>query len=616
MPLHAYAVGPVLFLATPFLTSALNPDFALSRTYLAVSFAQKDRVKALGARWDAVRRKWYVPAGLELAPFQAWLDTTTASSADDGMAVVSSQTSMVLEVPARAVPLSRLLDQVSILVERGFSEPVWVVVEVVNARSHSNGHVYLELSERDADGRVLAKAAGVIWASTAARVLPRFESATGAQLAPGIKLLIQVRPVFKAQYGFSLDVFDIDPDYTLGDLEAQKREIRARLQAEGLFSRNRQLDPPWDYEAVLVLAPQGAAGLGDFRREAERLQQHGVCRFTYVYSRFQGEGAATEMRNALAQALDAWPTASPPDAVVIIRGGGAVNDLAWLNDYALARLVCELPVPVLTGIGHERDSTILDEVANQRFDTPSKAIAGIERIIQLRVDEARRAYDAVYTTAMRAVEAARRITTSLDTQVKQCAQRELAQARTAISQTITHVRMTAVSSLHDAARVSQGLLTEVRHQAHQHVGIANRAVPALVAEIRGESRQALATANMMTSASLASVLDHAKGDLQYARESTLRHHDEVKRLARRSVADARASAQFLWREIAGQGPGKTLQRGFALVRDETGKAITSAATAKQNAHVTIQFRDGDARAEVLDAASVDEPGPLFAQRHP
>src|SRR5690606_11350616 len=139
--------------------------------------------------------------------------------------------------------------------------------EVLNARM-SNGHVYLELSERDASGRVLAKANGAIWASTAARILPRFEAATGTQIAPGIKLLIQVRPTFKAQYGFSLEIVDIDPDFTLGDLEARKREIRARLQQEGLFARNKALPAPWDYQRVLVLAPQGAAGLGDFQAES------------------------------------------------------------------------------------------------------------------------------------------------------------------------------------------------------------------------------------------------------------------------------------------------------------------------------------------------------------
>ena len=144
-----------------------------------------------------------------------------------------------------------------------------------------------------------AQARAVIWQSMASAILPAFEQATGAQLAPGIKLLVRARPVFKAQYGFSLDIDAIDPDYTLGELEARKRDIRARLQAEGVFAANKQLTPPWDFNAVLVVAPTGGAGLGDFQAEADRLQSHGICRFTYALSRFQGEGAPMEIRHAL-----------------------------------------------------------------------------------------------------------------------------------------------------------------------------------------------------------------------------------------------------------------------------------------------------------------------------
>ena len=127
-------------------------------------------------------------------------------------------------------------------------------------------------------------------------------------------------------------------------------------------------------------------------------QQLGICRFVYVHARFQGEGAAANIRAALLKALDEWG-GDLPDAAVIIRGGGAVNDLAWLNDYELARCICEAPLPVLTGIGHERDSKVLDEVAHTKFDTPSKVIHGIEKVIRERVKEAREFFQMVTSTA-------------------------------------------------------------------------------------------------------------------------------------------------------------------------------------------------------------------------
>jgi exodeoxyribonuclease VII large subunit len=331
----------------------------MSETFLNAPFKDKEKVKALGGRWDSERRLWYVPAGTDLAPFAAWMPLAPASTE-----IALVEAAGELAAVRRGMKLSELLAGVSQAVALAFKVGAWTMVEVLDTRLRG-GHVYIEVSERDADGVVLAKANAVIWASTANRILPEFERATGAKIGPGIKLLVRARPVFKAQFGFSLEIDAIDPDYTLGDLEARKREIRARLQREGLFDANRNLPAPWDFNAVIVVAPQGAAGLGDFSAEAERLEKFGVCRFTYVYSRFQGEGAAAEIRSALLGAMAAWVKSRKPlpDAVAIIRGGGAVNDLAWLNDYDLARCICELEVPVLTGIGHERDSTVIDEVA-------------------------------------------------------------------------------------------------------------------------------------------------------------------------------------------------------------------------------------------------------------
>ena len=179
-----------------------------------------------------------------------------------------------------------------------------------------------------------------------------------------------------------------------------------------IFDRNRQLPAPWDYRALLVVSPPRAAGLGDFARDADRLQRHGLCEAVYAHSRFEGEGAPASIREAIEAALATWPGQALPDAIVIIRGGGAVNDLAWLNDYELARFVCLSPVPVLTGIGHERDSTVLDEVAHQRFDTPSKVVAGIQALIVKRARESQAMFDEVAGLALKQMRIAGATSTS------------------------------------------------------------------------------------------------------------------------------------------------------------------------------------------------------------
>ena len=231
-----------------------NP--CMPNTYLTVDFKEKDAAKALGARWDGGQRLWYVPEGRELLPFAQWLPGGLASSLQTVPRQVASVTETSdIALPAKTgVSLSSLLAGVSQAVSQAYRVGVWVLVEVVELRTNG-GHVFMGVSERDSGGSVLAKTSGVIWQSTANIILPEFERATGAQLAPGIKLLVRARPVFKSLHGFSIEIDAIDPEYTLGDLEARKREIRERLQREGVFAANKMLVAPWDFNAVLVIAP-------------------------------------------------------------------------------------------------------------------------------------------------------------------------------------------------------------------------------------------------------------------------------------------------------------------------------------------------------------------------
>lgn len=570
-----------------------SADCGMTGTYLASNFADKDRVKALGARWDPSRRQWYVPEGRELTPFAQWLPTAGDPAPGDSRELVAAAPAATqdLAIPGKkGIPLSQLLQGVSAAVAQAFKIGVWTLVEVVDTRVRG-GHVYLEVSERDTSGVITAKANAVIWASTASQILPKFEAATGAQVGPGIKLLVRARPVFKPQFGFSIEVDAIDSDYTLGDLEARKREIRERLQGEGLFDLNRQLPSPWDYNLLLVVAPEGGAGLGDFQVEASRLQALGICRSVYVHSRFQGDGAAAEIRMKLLGAFKRMGQEGlQPDAVVIIRGGGATNDMAWLNDYALVRAVCELEVPVLTGIGHERDNTVLDEVANIRFDTPSKVIAGVERLILQRAQEAKAMFTDIVREATRAAGNTRRAVVEHYTAIEGGARQEIARSRQQSTELLAQLKLDAVQAVRTGAEAIERDMSDVRRLAAHKLGEARSQVPALLAEIRSEARQTLQTARAAVEAERAFVIDRAASDVRYVKDTTVRTLDDVATQARKCVGDARNGTQALMREITGQGPEKTLSRGFALVRDAAGNAVTSARSAEGN--ITVQFRDG------------------------
>ena len=568
----------------------------MANTYLNAGYSERESVKALGAKYDGTLKRWYVPEGRELAPFAQWLSDRVVSSttalARQLSPVPSGSTDLALP-PKRGVSLSSLLAGVAQAVSQAYRAGIWVLVEVVELRTNG-GHVFMGVSERDAGGSVLAKTSAVIWQTTANTILPEFERATGAQLAPGIKLLVRARPVFKPSHGFSIEVDAIDPEYTLGDLEARKREIRERLQAEGVFSANKRLAAPWDFNYVLVVAPEGGAGLGDFQAEANRLEQFGICRFVYAYSRFQGEGAPREVCDALQSAVADWAFefGDQPDAVVIIRGGGAVNDLAWLNEYDLARYICDLPIPVFTGIGHERDSTVLDEVAHTKFDTPSKVIAGIEQTIIKRTVEAKAYFEQVTTRSFRAVQSAKAVAVSLDARVRSEAVRHIAAGKQATQALIGDIRLDAIQEVRLAFEQSLQELQFVKTEARSQIAQAKQDVPMYWGQISLGAKHALRVTSVTVDTLLGGVLEQSRRDIERARAEADESLSMVATSARLRVRDGAERSEALMREIAGQGPEKTLKRGFALIRNQIGKPITRAVQTVGGAAIEIHFSDG------------------------
>lgn len=246
---------------------------------------------------------------------------------------------------------------------------VWVTGETSDLRV-SGGHCYMELLQKDDNGSPLAKARAVVWASTYAVLAARFEAATGCRLRSDMKILVRVNVNFHAVYGFSLVINDIDPDYTVGDLARKRNAIIAKLKEEGVYDLNRSLPWPSVPWRVAVVSARGAAGYGDFVRHLHV----NPARLRFSTSLFEANMQGEHTVSSVVAALDAiMARVDDFDCVVIIRGGGAVADLAWFDDYELALNVASFPLPVIVGIGHERDITVLDYVANTRVKTPTAA---------------------------------------------------------------------------------------------------------------------------------------------------------------------------------------------------------------------------------------------------
>ena len=259
------------------------------------------------------------------------------------------------------------------VVENTLDGEYWLQAELSEVRPAYNGHCYVEFVEKDKHGRdLVAKARGVIWAGTYGLLKPMFERETGRPLSPGLKVLVKVTVSFHELYGYSLTVRDIDPAYTLGDLARLRREILARLEADGILDDNKSLPLPMLANRIAVISSATAAGYSDFCNQLLR-NEYG---FRFTTRLFPAVMQGERVEKSVLSALDAiMAERGEWDVVVLIRGGGATSDLSGFDTYLLAAACAQFPLPVITGIGHERDDTVLDMVAHTRVKTPTAAAA-------------------------------------------------------------------------------------------------------------------------------------------------------------------------------------------------------------------------------------------------
>ncbi len=264
----------------------------------------------------------------------------------------------------------------------------WVQAELSDVRTNYSGHCYLEFVQKDAGGNnLIAKARGTVWSNIFKMLKPYFEQETGQSFTSGIKVLVEVSVEFHELYGYSLTVLDIDPTYTVGDMERKRREILRQLEEEGVIDLNKELEMPMLPQRVAVISSATAAGYGDFCNQLANNPRGYGFRTELFPAIMQGE----RVEESVIAALDAiYERMEEFDVVVIIRGGGATSDLSGFDTYALAANVAQFPLPIITGIGHERDDTILDMVANTRVKTPTAAaeylIACMDRVSE-RLDD-------------------------------------------------------------------------------------------------------------------------------------------------------------------------------------------------------------------------------------
>lgn len=265
--------------------------------------------------------------------------------------------------------LLELNQQIRKTLKQEFQNTYWVIAEISELKINRKGHCYLDLVEKDELGdRIKAKAKGIIWSYTFRMLKPYFETSTGREFKQGLKIMVNVSVEFHELYGYSLYIHDIEPSYTLGDIARRRLEVIKKLEDEGIMDMNQQLPLPHVPQIIAVISSKTAAGYKDFIEHINN-NPYGYIFYSKLFPAYmQGDEAEGSIIEALEKI---YHHEALFDAVAIIRGGGAHADLGCFDQYQLAANVAQFPLPVITGIGHEKDESVVDMVAHTKMKTPT-----------------------------------------------------------------------------------------------------------------------------------------------------------------------------------------------------------------------------------------------------
>lgn len=348
---------------------------------------------------------------------------------------------------------------------------VWVVGETCDVRT-SGGHCYLELVEKDEKGGNRSRIRAIMWANVYREQALRFRNLTQTVFASGIKIRARVTASYHPAYGMSVTISELDPSYTAGDALRRRAEIVERLSKEGILEANRKLPWPPAPTRVAVISARNAAGYGDFINQIysnSRLLRFSVELFPAV---MQGESTVPTVLGAL-ERISA--RADEFDIVVIIRGGGATSDLSAFDSYELASAIARFPLPVITGIGHERDVTALDYVANTRVNTPTAAAELLIDRVSSLLDALGRAADSIYSVAVRHIADNRELLAHAEASLPGVTNRLLLQERARIDRFTMSIASTTLSAVslrieklkHYGADIAKAVTNTLRNRTEQ-----------------------------------------------------------------------------------------------------------------------------------------------------
>lgn len=503
--------------------------------------------------------------------------------------------------PLTLLEFNRLLREE---IENALPHRYWIIAEISEARVHyQSGHCYLTLTDKDLSPRsaLTAQARATIWKRQYAEIAGFFEAQTGHQLKAGLKILFQASPKFHELYGFSLDIHDIDPTYTLGDLARQRQETIVRLQNEGLFDLNRQhalLEVP---QRIAVISSPTAAGYQDFMAQLASNPFGYAFKLTTFKASVQGTEAVSSIQAALHRVSLQRPAF---DAVVIIRGGGSQTDLLCFDQYELAATVAQMALPVVTGIGHERDESVTDLVAHTSLKTPTAVAAFL-------IDRCN-AYEAHLEEVLRQIKDAATLRTRTEVQW-------LSQQTSRLEQRTGTFLQNHQTELESQTRIlsdkPKKFLSEEQYQLKCEEMRLTQVVQQLLFSQKNKHqyhRQQLENASTKTIGIAKQNLVHQVHCLQYASEQKTQKmqmlfqkiHHKMAYAAKDLVQIKKHQLQLQEMDIRVHDPERMLQRGYTLTT-VNGKLIRSLDQVKPGDKIKTRLLAGSIQSTVIKTEMPD-----------
>ncbi len=450
-----------------------------------------------------------------------------------------------------AITLFQLNQKIKGVLDDAMMHSIWVKAEIGELRVNRTGHCYLDLIEKDDAGdQLIARSRAMIWARNYRMLKAYFESSTGQPLSSGLKILVKVTVQFQEVFGLSLIITDIDPSYTMGDLARKRREVLMRLEEEGVLDMNKDLELPDVIQKIAVISSPTAAGYGDFINQLES-NPYGVKFYHHLFPAvMQGERAEQSIAETFDQIFDYIDFF---DAVVLIRGGGATIDLLCFDSYWVAYHIAQFPLPVLTGIGHERDESVADLVANTSLKTPTAVAAFL-------VEQAGEFLSVVDEKALQVAEMAR----------------DLIQAEKQRSE-------------HIAASYVPNVKMDLQRRANKLERVVGR-LPVMVSRRMGFESNQLGRLKEK-------VFDFGGQLIKQQRMALQQYRVSLRSLPGRRFAAEEKRINYLDNASRLNDPEKLLKKGYSLTY-AGGKLVKSAAEIKPGDAVNTRFYDGELTGKV------------------